>query len=293
MAFTLFGKVQVDNQGVYRAFQGMKTAVGPAGKQIGQQLRWKILEAFGAAGGIAIFKKSLQKAFDLRKDAGGLGIATDTLQTLQILADQTGASIESMVEKMASGTTEGDAFAEAVKKMNEQMLEQGRIIDSGTVGKLANAFEKIAQLMGRIAPGIAWVTDKIVQLYDLASKGVEHVVGSVQSAYGRYRGDEAMTQAGEELRNEAFSDSKPEVQSTPETEARVLATAIAKADRENKSKDHVSKASSDRNVSLPVSSDTGVGRFFGAPNQQSATQNQLQLLNSTVADINTKIALFK
>lgn len=292
MAFILHGKVQVDNQGMYRALKGMQATVGPMGKQIGQQLRGKILEAFGVGGGIAIVKKSLQNAFDLRKEAGGLGVATDTLQTLQTLMDQTGASVEDMIAKMTSGTSEGDAFAEAVKKMNDQLLEQGRIIDSGTVDKLANTFEKLAQLMGRIAPGIAWVTDKLVQLYDLGSKGVEAAVAGAQIAYGKLTGDTAHEQAGKELAGEAFSPSKPqEVQNTPEANARALASAIAAENRKEKAKTGgTQKESFER---MGVSSDTAVGRFFSPGNSMSARDTQLALLNRTVADINAKMATFK
>ena len=290
MAFTLHGKVQDDNQGMYRALKGMQAAVGPMGKQIGQQLRGKMLEAFGVGGGIAVVKKSLQNAFDLRKEAGGLGIATDTLQTLKTLADQTGASVEDMVTKMGSGTAEGDAFSEAVKKMNEQLLEQGRIIDSGTVDKLANTFEKIAQLMGRVAPVIAQVTDGLIAVFDWLTRQGDKLVGSWNALRSN---DPDVQQAGLEQIAEGENPPPQEVANTPETQARVLASAIAAESRKKNDKTTGGTKSDGDMKWLDAGSNVAVGRYFGPSNSSSAREKQLELLNRTVYDINTKLSSFK
>lgn len=290
MAFTLHGKVQVDNHGMYRALKGMQATVGPMGKQIGQQLRGKMLEAFGVGGGISIVKRSLQNAFDIRKEAAGLGVATDTLQTLRVLSDQTGASIEDMVSKMTSGTAEGNALAEAVRLMNEQLLEQKRIIDSGTVAKLSEAFEKIAQLMGRVAPVIAQVTDGLIAVFDWLTRQGDKLVGSWNALRSN---DPDVQQAGLEQIAEGENPPPQEVANTPETQARVIASAIAAESRKEKDKTTGGTKSDGDMKWLDAGSNVAVGRYFGSSVAGSKSERSLETMNKTLADINSKISSFK
>lgn len=290
--FSLLGKVKMDASAFYQTMSRMKAAAAPAAKGIGSQLKTSILGGLSVAAAVATVKKSLQDAFNRRKEAGMLGVDTETLQTLQTLSDQTGTSVEDLAKKMEDGSEQGNAFAEAVKQTNQELLDQQRIVDAGTTEKLANVYQRLSEIMGKLAPRIAQVVDGMVTVFGYAQRGMDAAVAGGMNLYGRMTGDASLIQGGQQMGADAFNGVQADATPTSEGTAKQLAAEIGKAIREDKWKEKLPEGKKN-SINSSFSSDAA-GRIFGVRGStKSPTDIQLELLNRNVSDIRNAIGLFR
>lgn len=284
MAFTIFGRVAMDGRSVSQAFTRMGAAAAPAGKKIGEQLRGAILSVVGAGAGVALFKRQLENAFNIRRDAGRAGIDTSTFQVLKRISDETGASIEDLTERLRDGGPAGDEFRQAVADATAEMLNAGQIIDSDTVQKLAELRDKMTDLFARLAPGLAWLVEGLIKLYDIVDKFVHRFYGLITMGVGRIRGDADWEQAGREM----WEGRQTQEQSSERTGedarriAREMARAAAEEGRQTRSQGGERRAAPG---AMQVSGATSVGASFAPVVALTPMERHLILLNRQVADI--------
>ena len=251
MSLNLFGKLGFDASSFTRAMAGMKAAAGPAGSQIGQQIRGKMLEAFGAGAAIALFKKSIDNAMNIRSGAMKSGLDTSTFQALEAVAKNAGSSVEELVKILAEGGPEADTLREALAAAQDELTRTGQIIDSDTVKKLAELGDKMQAAFGRVAPILAQIIDWIMTLGDWIGRGVDAAVAGAQIAYGQAFGDAAQVQAGREGAREAFA-ARPEAEQSAVRAAAETAARIVREDR-NSSGGGGGRGGSRPGHSMPIS----------------------------------------
>ena len=274
----LFGKVSFDASGFTNAMAKMKATAGPAGSQIGQQIRGKMLEAFGAGAAIAAFKQTLQKAMDIKSGATKAGVDTSTFQAMAAVADNAGMSVDELIKSMGDGSASAMELSEAVAAAKQEMEDTGRIIDSETVNRLATLGDKLEALFGKIAPGLSWLVDKISSLYNIIGRGVQGAVAGGQIAVGKITGDQSMVQAGRDLAREKFGPQPQESESA----VRTAATIAARIARESDERTGGTKTKSAEKAQ-EVSSLVSAGAIF---NGGVATQNRtLEKMNSEILRI--------
>lgn len=230
-AFTLLGKIGLDTTGFTRGLAGMKNAAGPAAAQIGTQIRGKILEAFGAGAALAIFKSTLQKAFEIQKEAGKSGINTEEYQALKLVADQTGESIDTLAEKLRVSKLEGGGFADEVRRAADELLAMGNAIPEETIQSLANSYERIQSIVAKLAPAIATGIEMLDKFLNQGSRGMEILVGEVQEAYGRYAKKPELIQAGLEMQTGLTFDGQPSSSESKKSAIQSLRERIAEERR--------------------------------------------------------------
>lgn len=271
----LLGKVSFDASGFTQGMSKMKAAAGPAGKEIGQQIRGKMLEAFGAGAAIALFKKTIQNAVDIRKGMGATGLDSATFQALKVVADQSGASVEELAKAMEGTGSGADELREAVEAAKAEMESTGRIIDSETVDRLADLGDKMDALLGRLAPAVAMVVDFLSKIYDWVDRMVKAAVAGGQILFGKITGDQAQVQAGRESAREAFAPSTQREESAVRRAARVAAEVTRE---ERNSGASGTRAATDKGpqVSSLVAAGAIFNRSLGADSPQQKTLDTMK-----------------
>lgn len=276
----LFGKVSMDASGFTQAMAKMKATAGPAGAQIGQQIRGKMLEAFGAGAAIALFKSTLQKAMDIKSGATKAGVDSSTFQAMAAVAESAGSSVDELVKIMAEGGDSAIEMADAVAAAKAEMEDTGRIIDGETVNRLSQLGDKLQDLFGKIAPGLAWLVDKVAALYNIIGRGVTAAVAGGQIAFGKVTGDQSMVEAGRSLASEAFGPQQPQSDSAVRTAA-TIAARIARDERDSTGSG--SRQQSKQSRAQEVSSLVAAGAIFNGG--ASSTNKTLETMNAEVARI--------
>jgi hypothetical protein len=277
----LFGKVSFDASGFTQAMSKMKASAGPAGAQIGQQIRGKMLEAFGAGAAIALFKQSIQRALEVKSGATKLGVGSDQFQALDAVAKAAGMSVDELAKSIEKGGPAADELASAVESARIEMEQTGQLINSETIDNLAALGDKFSQLAGKLAPGLAMLVDWASRIYGFIGRGVTAAVSGGQIVAGQLRGDQAQVQAGRELAREAFS---PSGQASSETAVRTAATIAARIAREESSdKEPSGKSAGKAAGRTEVSSLVAAGAIFGG--QANTPNRTLEVMNNEVKRI--------
>lgn len=152
--FSILGKVGLDISGYTKGLAAMKNATGPAMMGVGQQIKGQLMNYLGAAGIAALLKRTADKAFDLRRDSSRLGLTAEELQTLQVLADKSGESVEALAQRFREAKLSGGAFADEVTAAKDELLGLYKIMEEGNVQILADARDRVQELASRVAPGV-------------------------------------------------------------------------------------------------------------------------------------------
>lgn len=276
----LFGRLSFDGSSFTKAMAGMKAAAGPAGASIGQQIRGKMLEAFGAGAAIALFKKTIENAVSIRAGATKTGLDTSTFQALEAVAKNAGMSVDELAKIMAEGGDAGKELADAVAAARDEMESTGQLIDGETIDRLADLGDRFQQLFGRIAPGLAWIVDWLGRIYDIVGRGVQAAVGGAQTLFGQATGDSAMTEAGRELAREAFQSGGDRQESALRSAARTAAR-LAREESERETGGTSSRRGGGERAP-EVSSLVAAGAVFGGRSEVSRTQ---EMINQNVQRI--------
>lgn len=271
--FSLFGKVSLDNSGFTKALGGMKASVGPLGSTIGQQLRGKMLEAFGAAGAIRLFKSSIERSLEIRSGASKAGVDTSTFQAIEATAKRAGLSVEDVTKAMEETGPAAEELRLAVEAAKVEMEDTGRIISGDVVQRMAELGDKFSELFGRIQPGLVWLVDWAARIYDIVGRGVTGAVAGAQILMGQLTGDKAGVQAGRELAGEAFGKSGEKSQSAL-TFASEVAAAAVKASRDAEKK-QPAKEKAARDAALPISQLVQVGGLLRPGMNSISVQQQM------------------
>ncbi len=280
----LFGKVSFDSSGFTQAMSKMKATAGPAGKEIGQQIRGKMLEAFGAGAAIALFKKTVQNALDIRKGMASTGLDSAMFQALKVVADQSGASIDELAKIMEGSGDGADDLRSAVEAARAELEATGRIIDGETVDQLANLGDKMEALLGRLAPAVALVVDFLSRIYDWVDRMVKAAVAGGQILFGKITGDQAQVQAGQQSAREAFAPNANREESAVRRAAR-LAAEVTRDDRERSTS---ARHSSDK--APQVSSLVAAGAIFNrGMDSNNPQQRILDVMSKEIARIRSII----
>ena len=271
----LLGKVSFDASGFTQAMSKMKSSAGPAGKEIGQQIRGKMLEAFGAGAAIALFKNTIKNALDIRKGATSSGLDTSTFQVLKRISDESGASIEDLSKALDDAAPASDELRNAIAAARDEMERTGQIIDSETVDQLAKLSDQMQELFGRLAPGLAMLVGFLASLYEITSKFVQLNTAALITAIGVRYFNKNLIQTGVELGSEAFVKSDPEGESA----LRRASNIAAASSRDNKNKEAgQSRSSGDKSpqVSSLVAAGAIFNRSLGPDNPQQKTLDTMK-----------------
>lgn len=205
---SMMGVLGLDTRPFVRAIRGVKSAVKPAGAEIGREFSSTFMRYVGLRDFIGLTKDMFKKAADIKKGATKVGVSSDEYQQLQRVSEQTGVSIESMTEDILLNADASEEMKESLKAAMKEAEDLGGVIASDDIEKLTQAWEKLTALFGRLAPLVATVTTGLIHAYDFGAKMVEGAVGDVYAAVGQVMGDKEMQQAGEEISKEVFGDAK-------------------------------------------------------------------------------------
>lgn len=282
---SLMAKIGADITGFMAAMGKIKAAAAPAGKQIHDQLRGKVLEAFGVGGAISMVKSQLQRAREIDIGSSSLGVDTSTFQALQRIAERSGVSMESLVEEMNSGSAAGRDFADAVAAVREEMESTGQLIDQETLSRI-NAFnDKMSQLFGRLAPGLAMIVDFLGKLYAFGERIANFAVGLGMTVYGQFTGQSQYEQGGLDTMEDAFNGVQDEASLSG------IGDAVDRARQIRKHNKSGGSSSSGSYRPLDVSAATSVGGYRNPMFSMSAEnwQAELRAMNSNLRDINASL----
>lgn len=272
----LLGKVSFDASGFTQAMSKMKATAGPAGKLIGDQIRGKMLEAFGAGAALALFKKQLQSAVEIKSGATKFGTSTTTFQTLATVANQAGTSVEELVKILDDGGPASDQLRSALESAQEELQKTGQIIESDTVEKLAKTNERLASVFGRVTPII---TNAMAFLFDVVESAYKLFVALPIAAGAKVAGDlfgnKRLSEAGRMMAKDALTpiggDSKSAVSDAAVTAA---AFAMDRADERQSAKRSV--ADKTPQVSSLVAAGAIFNRSLGPDNPQQKTLDTMR-----------------
>ena len=162
----LMAKMGLDISDFRRGIAQAKVAAAPIGSAIGDNIKGQIKSALGAAAATFLVRRSLETAKEIHTGANRMGIDTDTYQTLKILSDKYGISIEELAKEMKSGSIIGADLKNVVMDLNTEYAKTGQIIDDGTVNNLYNANEQIERLFNRLGPLVAFIVDKLIRAFE-------------------------------------------------------------------------------------------------------------------------------
>lgn len=163
--FTLFGKVSLDNSGFARGIGGLKAGLAPAVEGLGKQIKQRLVAAITLGTSVAVLRKQLENAVEIRSGANKTGQSAETFQALRVVAKEAGITVDALTEAIDKGGPAAEAFEEALIDAQEELERTGRIIDEKTVERLASLSDKLDELFGRLAPGLAMFIDGIIKLY--------------------------------------------------------------------------------------------------------------------------------
>lgn len=276
----LFGKVSMDASGFTQAMAKMKATAGPAGAQIGQQIKGKMLEAFGAGAAIALFKSSLEKAVEIKKGAIKSGLDTTTFQALSTVAEDAGSSVEELIKILEQGGPEADDLSTALKDAQEELVKMGRIIDEDAVKSLAGLSAMMEMAFGRVAPVMSKTIDFLLKLYEVGSALTQATVGLGARAVGSFLGNNALAQAGNAVGLEALSGHAAFAGESKKSSIEIASEAAARAVRGDGGS---FRQSSKHGKQLDVSSLVAAGAIFNGGT--SSTNKTLETMNAEVARI--------
>ena len=229
MGFSLWGKLGLDVTPFQQGLAKAKASVTPAAAKMGEQIRGKMLEAFGAAGAIALVKKSVENAMRIVQGSTKAGVDTSTFQAMDAVAKRAGLSIEDLTEVIKNGGPAADDLKSAIESAKQEMEDTGQLIEGTTVKRIAELGDKMEQLFGKIAPGLAWMVDWLGKIYDIAGRGVGAAVSGAQILWGKLTGDQSMVQAGKENAYGYFNDKTTSDQSKVQAAAEIAAEAVRKS----------------------------------------------------------------
>lgn len=272
----LLGKVSFDASGFTQGMSKMKAAAGPAGKEIGQQIRGKMLEAFGAGAAIALFKKTIENATKIRQGATKFGTDAATFQTMSTVADKAGASVDELFRVIEDGGPAADSLSEAMMAAQEELRNTGQLIDDETVQRLSNLGDKIDALLGRFSPLVAEIVDGLETLWEKGQKWMDRAVMGGQIAYGQIMNKPEHVQAGRNAAYESFSGTgQPENSVSAVRAAAEIAAKIA-SDPEKRGASGRSASARSPEVSSLVAAGAIFNRSLGADNPQQKTLDTMK-----------------
>lgn len=282
---SLMAKIGADITGFMTAMGKVKAATAPIGMQIGQQLRGKILEGFGVAGAISMIKNQLGRARDIDIGASSLGVDTSTFQALEKIAQRSGVSMETLVEEMNSGSEAGQDLANAVAAVRQEMEGTGQLIDEGTLARINEFNDKLSQLFGRLAPGLAMLVDILGTIYGFMQRITDFAVGLGIAGAALIGGNPDLLQTGVEQMTEAVNGTgEPEPTSA-------VGDAVDQARRLRRRSGGGSSSASNNFHPLDVSSATSVGGYRNPQFSmyQGGVETEIRRLSERVGEIQTLI----
>lgn len=282
MSFSLFGKVGLDVSGFYKGMNQMKVSAAPLGKQVGEQMRGAILGAVGAGALVSGVKAALKRAFDIRRDSTKLGISEELYQTLKVVADQTGVSVETMVEQMNAGTEAGKEFAAAVEALNAQLLQQNAILDGDNVKKLAGYQDKLDALTSKLGVGFGWLAGVAGDVMDAGTKAASLAASGGMNLWGRMTGNKSLVQAGQEMAYETVNEKTDQTDAAMTT-AKAMAIEFA---RQAKATPATGSTAADK-VGRPFAPKVyaeGMAQY-GPALKSTTAENQLKLIHRTLVEL--------
>lgn len=274
-AFQLMGRVGLDASGFYRGLTKMKSATAPLGKHIGTQLRSTLVGYLGGAAVVGALRGTLEKAFDIKRDAAKLDVPADAFQTLTQLSDETGASVDELAKRYRDAGDDAKGFRSNVDTLTESLKEQGRILSSAEIEQFAGQKREI-DVVKQKAGGF------ISKLYSWFSSGMSFIKNV------RFADPEEI----QKRVNRIADPGNPT--SAAETAAREEARRIARsalAESAGKEKAEPVERLNDR---LDVSADTMIGRHFG-PSLGATGQNSANIarMQADIAAIRSAVSTFR